>query len=353
MKYINKLDSSTYEKVRNYLSKTAKEVGSLHVFSFEMYYLLYYMKYVIEKNNLNYQSIIKGETKELFDILKHDLSEVITIRTSLKYIEENGLYKLLKLVAFEDYEIDSYNDRVLDSLIDPNKQYLFVFDGLSLPYLPYSNVDIYDERIRGRVFNKYSPRAFVYIVYDKILGIKRDMFISDEEVRQKKYDAIIFLNNKRSYVDAIEYISNKNLRVASDIIAIQKYKYISKFRRTSALLYKIKSIIIDSDKAYLNYKKNLLSNAETDDINIKDVTLVNSNQLEDILKSNDNIPGISTNVTHEDLVKHNFRIGISTYENNDEHNRILQLIDRNEAITERIHELDEKISYLIDELIVR
>ena len=88
-------------------------------------------------------------------------------------------------------------------------------------------------------------------------------------------------------------------------------------------------------------------------VNIKDISTVPFNKISEILFNNDVIPGVSKNITLEDFENHNYRVGLSTYENNDEHNIILQLIDKNEDITNRIHKLDEEISYKIDELIVR
>lgn len=344
-----------YNEIIKELEKNRKRGQALIPSPSRVFHFVMLMKYLVETNNLSYQDIMNDKVDELFDLLHKTCDDFTIFNVYINRIRDYKLYKLLKYVAFDDYAISNYDNIVLDNYIDSSKKYLFVANG-DIPYLPYKNVDVFDDTFRSKKLNKYTPKCFEYFVYDKILGIERKFYTSSFEI-DEEYDAIIFINGSSKFMDYHSYLLSKNIRMLNiPVFAIYQYRQISKLRLINHRLHDLNKIIINNNIANLIFdhcKKEINKPISQIKVNIKDISLVPCEKISEILSSDEIIPGISTNATLEDLENHNYRVGISTYENNDEHNKIIQLIDKNEEITNRIHKLDEEISYKIDELIVR
>ena len=342
----NYKDDKFYEEVHKH-----GENYNLTILTKQYVEVLYYAKYLIEKNNLDYGKIINGEIDELIDLLKDKLKEIINGDRVIKDLESKKYYELLKHIAYQDYEIPSLNDRILDKFIDKNKKYLFISTGY-IPYLKYENVDIYIDHRISKVMGKYSSSLNNYLLFDDILGIDRKLYNSFADINPSDYDYVIYYNYG-TYLEYNDYIKPSHIRF-KNIFAIYDYNKISNYKNNKKyrLLHNTKSIFIDNSKAYIIQEASY--NIRLDKtINIKELTNVDDNDLSNILLIDKEIEGISINVLPDDIINNNFRIGLSAYINKKGNNEIIKLIDKNLVITERINRLNEMISNKIDEMIVR
>ncbi len=321
----------------------------------ETYALLQYMKYVIKENGFDISKVINGETKEVNDIIKTDFKDFLSINRFVDKIDQYQIYKFLKEIYFDDdYTCLGLDDRILNNHITKSKKYLLVTT-CEVPYIYFENVDIYYKN----TISKRKPTIILSsVIYDKINGINRN-YINTLENVHKEYDEIIFINNEKDYVDCLDYIRNDCNGHMDKVFALYPYRQISKYgEKHLRLLLDVESIIIDNSFAYIQYQKRVnLRKKETNEINteskiwIKDLSNIEESELSSILNNNKEIKDISIQVTYEDIEEHNFRIGISTYKNGKD--ELIDLVDENEKIIERIHRLDKIISTKIDELVVR
>ena len=353
VKYVDNYNDVKFkEDVLNYYN----EVYDTHTLFMPRTYIdmLYYAKYLIEKNNMDYSSILQGNIDELADLLNKGYKEFGLLNRMMikRDFVDNKFYTLLKYIAFQDYEFPSFNDRVFDAFIEEDKKYLFISSG-NVPYIKQPNVDILADKSYRSSTDSFSAIMSSYFIYDEIRGIKRNIYKSAEEVNRKEYDYIIYYNHGK-YMDMAEYLHQKCI-VTKNTFSIYNYNNISNIsskERKYSLLRSMKNVIIDKGNAYI-LQEGLYNRNLDNPINIKDLTYIDTDKIKDILLSTEEIKDVSINVLPDNMLEHNLRIGISIYTNNDDKKDILNLIDRNNTITNRINELNEKISNKIDELIVR
>ena len=272
IKYIsNKNDM----KLRKELSSLIDEKG-IKRFNGLLYYFLLYVKYIIEKEKMNYYDIIDGNIDDLVKILKERFRGTF-YNLCVKLFVDYKLYEILGNIAFVDYEIESYTDRVLDKIIDKDKRYLLI-STYNIPYIKYDNVDILVDNIDVPVH-----LLDKYLLLDEITGIKREYPNSKKCIYN--YDNIIYINDK-NYVsfDTFLRIENKN------IIMICNYSQITNIKNR---INNIKRILLDKDKAYVEYHSNnkIISN--------KELSNVSDNELIDIINSKDEISIGSINKVYE------------------------------------------------------
>ena len=337
----NRVKSSLLEQLNEYVNKS----NNLLPVIYKKYYydLLIYSKYVIERENLSIEDINKGNIDILIDYLKKELPYM---RTLIGYFKKLGIYELIKKVIYEDYEIVCYKDRVLDSFIEDDKKYLLIGYS-SVNYINYKNVDVYNRDCHK--FRFYKDKMI-----DNIQNINRRYYENYEDINFKEYDSIIFINDKNyiSYFDYFKYDFNK----INNMIMICNYSDISKYRNR---LDNIKNIIIDKDKAYIEFDKINLHNsfANYDDIliGIKDLSSVSDDKIKDIINSDEDIDNISIHTDIKSIRTNSFRIGFTAYNKriNNDKKKAIRLIDNNEHITRKIRELDIEIAKQIDRMIVK
>ena len=336
-----KLQIEKYDKNRKYIYTSSG-----------YYLILLYSKYIIEKEKMNYTKIIGGDLDELLPYLQEAFKNNYTF--VLRNFIDYKLYELLPLIAFKDYEIEVYKDRVLDSFVEKNKKYLLVSSGITIPYIKYENVDMFSERFFYKKIKKYSLIVKGYQILDEILGIKRKYLYSNEEINFNDYDEIIFINDSK-YQDYYSF-ETKNKIPINNFFMISKYSNISNYQSNTAFLSeleiknKIKNIYIDGEKAYIEYKNN-----ESNKINIKLLTSIPDSNLREIISSREEIPNISIYVTPDDIIKNNNRIGFSAYNKKriKKEKDILDIVDDNKEILKKIRELDDIISNQIDKMIIK
>ena len=310
------------------------------------YELLIQCKYIIERENLDVSKIIEGDTKELIDYLKKEYSKFNHIENNLivNCLNRFELYEIIKKIIYEDYYINTYTDRVLDSYIDKDKKYLVISNN-ELPFINYPNVDIF-------VKNISTYRMFISGQYDEIVGIRRNHYDSLDNVNLKEYDSIIYINNTKEFIEYRELLGKK-IKEVNNILMICSYSTISKYRDRFT---NIKSILIDKDKAYIEYYRGVLFRNKDDyKICIKELSNIKDEELKDVISSDKEIENVCVYASLADIRSNRFRIGFKAYnkEINQDRNRILRLIDYNDEITKKIRELDNEISNQIDRMIVR
>ena len=309
-----------------------------------LYYLLIYCKHIIEKNNLDIQKIKNDNIEELLPYLnKFDSHQYILQKSVfIKY----KVYTLIKYVLFRDYYIEIYNDRVIDAYIDKNKRYLFLSNA-SIPYINYPNVDIY--------YNK-NINLLIYNIYDEILGNNRKYYNDLKNIDFSKYDSIIFINDKKEPYESIkEY---KKIFNECNVLLKCKYSDISKYKiKFDDFVYNdqtsnINSILLDKSLAYIIY-----SNTRNTKINIKELSNIEDKDLSNIINTNKCIDNVSINVNVDDIINNRYRIGFSYYNNDNIGDNttkdILKLVDYNKYLTNRLEELDNKISNKLDEMFIK
>ena len=142
IKYVDNYNDVKFkEEILNYYN----EVYNTHTLFMPHTFIdmLYYAKYLIEKNNMDYSSILQGNIDELADELNKGYKEFGLLNRMIikRYFVDNKFYTLLKYIAFQDYELPSFNDRVFDAFIEEDKKYLFISSG-NVPYIKQANVDI-------------------------------------------------------------------------------------------------------------------------------------------------------------------------------------------------------------------
>ena len=345
IRYVNNKDNiqkkELLELIKKHINKYKTDNVTIGASFF--YELLLYSKYIIEREKLDYSKIINGQVEELIPFLKEKYSEIIIGRGLVSCFVKYKIYEIIRKIAFEDYEISIYKDRVLDAYIENNKKYLLI-SNYDIPYINHPNVDICD-------INSTKYKLFKNQLLDEILGIKREYFNISNEINIKKYDSIIYINDGKKYIDAKEYVVKKH-KIVSDIFMICKYSDISNYSDTFET---IETIMIDKDKTYIKFcKKNPYKNKDLNDlkISIKELSKVNDNNL---IKSNEEINNISVLVSLENIKNNNHRIGFTNYTKgiDIDQNKVLRLIDYNKSITKKIRELDDEISNKIDRMIVR
>lgn len=316
------------------------------IFSPTYYYdLLLYAKFVIEKEKMDYVKIIDGEVDELVKILKEKFSKYF-IPSFVNNFVKCKLYEILKKMAFEDYEIVTYKDRVLDAYLDSDKKYLLIGNRHRYRdlYYAYPNVDIYDVDMEKR-------KQLIWEILDEITGNQREYYTNLKDINLDKYDSIIYLNGN---IDFKEYVCRKHHIVGKKIFMICSYSFVSKYKGN---FEEIESVLIDNSMAYIKYygrNRNYRLGEEEDKVNIKELSNVADSDLKKIINTDKEIKDISIYVSAKEFVDHARRLGFTTYNNdNERRDKILRLVDYNYAIIKRINELDDEISKQIDRLFVR
>ena len=330
IKYISNINNSIYKKELFELIK--KRVNSYIILN---YYFFLYVKYIIEKEKMNYYEIIDGNIDELIKILRNDLKGSI-FTLCIKSFIDYKLYELIGLLAFKEYEIECYNDRVIDSYIDNNKKYLLI-STYSIPYMKQGNVDIYIDD-NNKNISKYK-------LLDKITGINREYIFDLNNI--DKYDCIIFINDK-SFIKYRTIIKRKFKKI------LMKCNYME-LSNNRNIIYDSQSIMLDNNKLYIEYGNNnnlddfIYDNNRT--INIKELSNISDNNLSNIINNDKEIDNISINVTYNDLRNNNYRIGIKGL--NKDNKKINHLVDYSKFITKKIRLLDDEIYIQIDKMLNR
>ena len=216
IKYVNDVYNSKFiSEIYGLITDSFQNNNINRIFGNVYYYgMLVYAKYIIERERIDYSKIIDGDIEELSGFLKERFNKLFPL-PFIKNFKDAKLYEILKKMAFEDYEIPVYSDRFLDAYLDKNKKYLII-SSYKIPYIAYSNVDIYDADM--------SPRLqFIYELFDEIsilanfvmpfeYGITRDEkiniglrflgtideipmmpgFETDNQVKKKSYNILNF-----------------------------------------------------------------------------------------------------------------------------------------------------------------
>ena len=340
-------DSKLYKELLDLIKDKIKEHSNRVINPSYYLCLLLLSKYIIEKNNLDLTKILNGNTDKLEKKLYEETKKFEVQRADIlisSFIEYK-IYELLKKIIYEKYEIPTYDDRVLSSYIEQDKKYLVICVSL-VNHIKYPNVDIYTKDI-------YGSKMLLNQAIDTIVGIKRKYYKDVDDIKWSSYDKVIFINNGRTFKDIRELVDNNYHRFNSLLMACN-YSSISKYR---ARLINIKSILIDKDKAYIEYIKSirLLTNKDDYKISIKELTNVEDDDLKDIINSDQEINGKVIHTTLEDIRNNSFRIGFKAYNRkfNPDRTKVLRLIDYNEYLTSEIRKLDNEISKQIDSIIVR
>ena len=353
VKYIyDSKDSRLRKEVCEEISNNIKEydVDKKNHYSSGAYYdLLVNAKYIIERNNLNFSNILEGDTLELEVLLRNNYKEMQYIQGILLIagFKKYKLYEVLRKMIYDDYEIDTYYDRVLDSYIEDNKKYLIISDK-PIDFINHSNVDIYYEKLSSStIFNSQMK--------DLISGFNRKYYTSLDEIKFKEYDLIIYISSSKEYVD-INKVIGKRIFPMEKLLMICNYSAISKYNKR---LEYIKNILIDKDKAYIEYwKENLykaFTNKDEITIGIKELSNVKDEDLKEIINSDKEIENISIHTTLKDIKNNGYRIGFNAYnkELNKDKSKIIRLIDYNDYLTSKINDLNKEISDKINNMIVR
>ncbi len=355
IRFVNRRDNKQKHDLWTLISERYRDNKVLLAPKSFIYLALLYSKYIIERENLNPTPIINGELDTLLPYLNEKFNDITKGFKVENHFKEYKFYELLKKIMYEDYELESYIDRVLDAYIEPNKKYLLVSSGV-LPYIPYPNVDV--------VLNPPTDLALFYNnLFDEIIGIKKKYYKSDERVDLRKYDSIIYINDFNEYFEHNHFIKSTSIN-NKDIFMITKYNYIS---NPDISFLDIKSVMLDKDKAYLTinrnypFTKNIRTKIRTKEekipeykVNIKELSNIEDKDLKEIIKTDEEIENISIYINREDIMKNCRRIGFSSYVDfSKDKARILRLIDSNEHLTRRIRELDKDIEEQINKLIVR
>lgn len=322
----------------------------IHHYSMGLYYeVLVTAKYIIERDNLDVAKIIEGDTEELINKLNEEYKELPITRGTLllKEFSKFKLYEVLKKMIYDDYEILTYYDRVLESYIEDDKKYLLMSE-YPVYFINHPNVDIYCEK-------RSSYSLYYEELEDNIVGFTRKKYTSTSEIEYKDYDFIIYLNNSKEQVEFNKVLGTKAGQV-DKLLMICNYSSITKYKR---MYNSMRNILIDKDKAYLEYNKDriLLSYENKDDIKIciKELSNVKDEDLKEIINTDKEIENTIIYTTLKDIRENSYRIGFKVFnkENNIDRNKILRLIDYNEYLTKTIRNLDIEISNQIDKMIVR
>ncbi len=344
IKFINDDKESRIKKETIELIKEKIDNKSFHPSSY-FYDLLIYSKYIIERDNLNVQTILDGDVDELIEKIKEECKIDNIFNILIKEFKDYKIYELIRKVIYEDYEIVIYNDRVINSYIDKKKKYLMVckLDG----YINYSNVDVYIPIPTLYLLNRI-------LLYDKITGNKRNIFVDSNDIKFKDYETVFLINNKRkAYND--DYSIKKNFFDIKKLIMVCNYSEISKYYEG---VLNIKTIMMDRDKTYIEYRI-LDESKRLDDSEyktcIKELTNISDDNLKRIIDSDEEIENICIYTTAKDIKNNGCRIGFKAYNKkyNVDRTKALRLIDYNAKITHEIEELNKEISLQIDRLIVR
>jgi len=325
------------------------------------YYLLLYAKYVIEKEKMDYMKIIDGEVDDLVSVLKEKFKKYF-VASFVNNFVKCKLYEILKKMVFEDFEIYTYKDRVLDAYIQKDKKYLVIGNRISsgavaylthrisrfrdLSYINFSNVDFYDTDIEER-------KQFIYELLDEITGNKRNYYTRLVDLDLDMYEGVIFLNDL-DYVDCSDYVHRKCHIVNKKVFMICKYSSVSSYEGS---FNDIGRVLIDNSKAYIEYPFEYILKKNKDDehgVNLLELSNVADKDLKEVINGEKKIDKISVDINYKDFLSHGCRIGFTTYsEDNVNHERILRLVDYNNSIVHRINELDDEISKQMDKLFVR
>ena len=306
---------------------------------------------------MDYMKIIDGEVDDLVSILKEKFKKYF-VSSFVNNFTKCKLYEILKKMAFEDYEIYTYKDRVLNAYIDNNKKYLLISNRISnssvcypthkinrirdTSYINYSNIDFYDTEIEER-------KQFIYELLDEVTNNKRNYYNHLIDIDLNKYDSIIYLNDLE-YIDCFDYVYKKNHIREKNIFMVCKYSSISIY---TGNFNEIGRILIDNSKAYIEYPI-IKDNKKEKTVNLKEISTISDTDLKDIINSTKQMDTISINISHKDFLDHAHRIGFTTYtENNVSRDKILRLIDYNKIITNKIDNLNEEIALQIDKLFVK
>ena len=312
-----------------------------------LYYdLLIKSKYIIEENNLNVSSILDGDIDELVNKLKEkNVLDSKLYNLMLKKFVDNKIYEFIKKIIYEDYEIVCFNDRVFNALIDSNKKYIVVCNE-NIGFINNPNVDVF---MYGASLYKYESAK----MYDEIVGFNRNIFIDEKDINYDDYEKIIFINTKHNSSNNI--VIKKEFADYDKLIMICNYSDISKYKDG---LLNIKSILMDKDKAYIEYK--LIKGKEKPNdkdslICIKELSNVNDDDLKKEIKNNKEKENICLYASVLDIKLNSRRLGFNAYkkEYNVDRTKVLRLIDYNEKLTRDIDELNKEIATQIDKLVVR
>ena len=346
----NILRKEIINKINNYTKDYDIKYFSID----DIYYLLIYSKYIIEKYNLDFSKILNDNIEELLPYLQDKCRSYIRKGILNKYIEYK-IYHLIKFVIYREYTFEVYKDRVIDLYIDTNKRYLLV-SNVAVPYINHSNVDIYYEK--GILLNGLvAPSIYEYSIKDEIIGINRECYNNLKDIDFTKYDTIIVLNDTKEPYDIIkEY---KKIFRKCKVLLKCKYSDISKYRTTfDDFRYKdqssnINTILLDKSLAYLLYN---YTNKDTK-INIKELSNIEDKDLSNIINTKDSIDNVSIYVNVDDIINNRYRIGFSYYNSNNINDNttkdIIKLVDYNEYLTNRIKELNDEISKKLDEMFIK
>ena len=338
------------KQLREYILSKNERVSVLS----QLYEILLYSKYLIEKNNLDYFKISNGDIDELMNLL---IQSNYFIRLSLVLFKKQEIYKFIGKIAFEDYRIEIHKDRILDNCIDNNKKYLLISTN-NRDYVSYSNVDIYIEN------DKHLININRDKIYDEIQNINRNYYIDLKDIDINIYDEIIYINDNTNYISYTEFrkklLKESNQLFTKEVFMITNYSNISNYiyEKDNIILREneinvIKNIMIDNNKAYIlyDYKNRKLINDTK--INIKELSNIKDEDIKEYINNDKEIDNISIYVDRESIINNNYRIGFNAYNKKIDNKKILMLIDRNTTITKRIRELDEEISNQIDRMIIK
>ena len=340
IKYVKDKDNEQKKLIKELINKFINEYeekNNTHIIRPPfLYELVLYSKYIVENKDLDIKKIIDGNLKELIDYLKERFGKLSLISINY-YIDSISINNILKKIIFDDYEISTYMDRVLDNYVDPKKKYLLISTH-DIEHIKYSNIDV--------CINMHPKKIEQKKLMDEITNTRsRRYYRSIEDIESRRYDEIIIINDGKEYKDLNDIVPN--LRYFKGNI-IMKCKYVDVSNSND--ITTIEEILFDKDKTYIKY--NGLNNKGT---LIKELSNMDDNSVKEIINTKEEIKDICISITKDDFKNHIYRIGFKTYNKKLDINKakILRLIDHNKHLVKRLRELDGEIAREIDELIVR
>jgi hypothetical protein len=321
----------------------------------DYYVCLLYIKYLCETNNFDFSKIIEGNLEDVMPYLKKRYEKYH--KNLPNDIINYKLYEVLKIFAYENYEIEAYEDRFLDCFIKKDKKYLLISSSIT-PYIKYPNVDVFQGTSYDKDLNTYLPEVNEYKILDEIIGIKRKYISSYNEFKSEDYAAFIYLADK--IYKPYNTIKNTHLNYLTKVLMVFKYSDISNYRSlnngisVNEIKENLQKIYIDGDKTYIEYNKEGKYEPNKK-INIKLLTNIKNNDLATIIGSTKEIKDVSIFVSPETIISNNNRIGFNIYNNKEQQKTkdILDIIDENKIILQELRELDDIISKEVDKMIIK
>ena len=310
---------------------------------------LIHLKYLCDINTYSYDEVIQND--ELYE-LNRDITRIKRAISDSRF-HLNKIFPLNRiLIKLKNIDTKELLLEFLDSIDKP----LYLHsdsDKIAIINADYNPFTFYNPKGNTTYIMNISYYFETLKVFDNILGIN-NTYIDNNNIKDNNYDYIYIYDDTLRFSKYKENILDdiKPLLKNNKVVLIANYNKISNFREGRSLVRYIKTIILDNNKAIIEF----INPKEDNEISIINTDLVKDrNKLLSIIKNNRKQKNILIKITTQDIRDNNYRIGFNLYrlEKTSKIKDINNIVDENTKYLERLNSINLTVEKEINKLLNR